>query len=92
MRLNVKAFALTTGTMWGAGFFLMTWWMILTGDGSDTEFWMGRFYLGYRLDPVGSLIGLAWALPDGFIGGALFAWVYNRFAGSTIPPTPGDSS
>lgn len=24
--------------------------------------------------------GLLWALADGLIGGALFAWVYNRFA------------
>jgi len=38
---------------------------------------IGKVYRGYSISPVGSLIGLAWALPDGLIGGAIFAWVCN---------------
>lgn len=81
MKINVKAFAMTTGVLWGLGVFLMTWYLILLEGASDDELILGRFYLGYHVNPLGSLIGLAWALPDGFIGGAIFAWVYNRFAG-----------
>jgi hypothetical protein len=28
MRLNVKAFALTFGIIWGLGLFILTWWII----------------------------------------------------------------
>jgi len=28
---------------------------------------------------AGSFIGLAWGLVYGFIGGGLFAWLYNMF-------------
>lgn len=78
MKLNVKAFALTTGLLWGVGLFAMTWWLIAwEGQTGDPTFF-GRLYRGYNISPLGSLIGLAWALPDGLIGGALFAWLYNR--------------
>jgi membrane associated rhomboid family serine protease len=33
---------------------------------------------------VGSLIGLAWGLLDGLIGGAIFAWLYNRLAAKRL--------
>ena len=83
MKINVKAFAMATGVLWGLGVFLMTWYLILMEGASDDKLILGRFYLGYRVNPLGSLIGLAWALPDGFIGGAIFAWVYNRLASKT---------
>ena len=80
MKLDVKAFALTCGLLWGVGLFLITWWIIgfegATGDITA----LGRIYRGYNISPMGSLIGLAWALPDGFIGGGIFAWVYNKLA------------
>lgn len=41
------------------------------------ELFIGRIYRGYTVSPTGSLIGLAWALVDGSIGGAIFAWLYN---------------
>lgn len=83
MKINVKAFAMTTGVLWGLGVFLMTWYLILLEGASDDKLILGRFYLGYHVNPLGSLIGLAWALPDGFIGGAVFALLYNRLAGET---------
>ena len=42
-------------------------------------------YRGYSISPTGSLIGLLWALPDGMIGGAVLAWVYNAFAKTGEP-------
>ncbi len=81
MKLNVKAFALTCGLIWGFAIFLLTWWIIaFEGATGDTTF-IGRLYRGYTLSPAGSLIGLAWGLVDGAIGGAIFAWLYNDIAG-----------
>jgi hypothetical protein len=80
MKLNVKAFALTAGLFWGIGLFLLTWW-IMAFEGVTYEVTLlGRIYRGYDISPVGSLIGLAWALADGLIGGAVFAWLYNTIA------------
>lgn len=87
MKLDIKAFALTTGLLWAIGLFGMTWWLILLEGKAAEPIGLGRFYRGYSVSPIGSLIGFLWALPDGFIGGAVFAWVYNRFVGS-LKPTP----
>ncbi|MDO9515130.1 MAG: bacteriophage holin [Syntrophales bacterium] len=81
MKLNVKAFGLACGLLWGFALFCMTWWLIaLEGSTGDPTF-IGRFYLGYTLSPIGSLIGLVWAFVDGAIGGVIFAWLYNVIAG-----------
>ena len=80
MKLNVKAFALTCGLVWGLGLFCLTWWIIAFDGGSSDPTFVGRIYRGYSLTPVGSLIGLVWALADGFVGGLVFAWLYNRLA------------
>ena len=80
MKLNVKAFALTFGLIWGFGLFFLTWWIIVF-DGATGEVTMiGRLYRGYSISPIGSVIGLIWAFVDGLIGGALFAWLYNMLA------------
>ncbi|MBN2170615.1 MAG: bacteriophage holin [Candidatus Krumholzibacteriota bacterium] len=82
MRLNVRAFALACGLLWGVGLFLATWWIILFDGASSGSLFLGRLYRGYTVTPIGSLIGLVWALVDGFIGGALLAWLYNLLGGS----------
>jgi len=80
MKLNVKAFALSFGLIWGFGLFFLTWW-IMAFDGATGEvMFIGRVYRGYNISPIGSLIGLAWALIDGWIGGAIFSWLYNLIA------------
>jgi len=67
MKLNVKAFALTCGLVWGLGLMMLTWWiMLFEGATGDVTF------LGRRL---------VWAFFDGAIGGAIFAWLYNLLAG-----------
>ncbi len=81
MKLRVRAFALTTGLVWGVGLFLITWWLILFDGATGDITFIGRVYRGYCISPVGSIIGLVWALIDGLILGAIFAWVYNSFSG-----------
>ena len=77
MQLNVKAFALTFGLVWGVGLFLLTWWIIFFGGATGEPTLIGQVYRGYTISPLGSVIGLIWALVDGLIFGALFAWLYN---------------
>lgn len=79
MKLNVKAFACASGLFWGFGVFLLTWWIIAWEGATGETTLLGRIYLGYNLSPRGSMIGFLWALVDGGIGGAIFAWLYNFF-------------
>ena len=80
MKLDVKAFALTAGLFWGFGLFVLTWWIMAFEGATNEVTLLGRIYRGYDLSPMGSLIGLAWGLADGWIGGAIFAWLYNSIA------------
>ena len=86
MKLDVKAFALVCGLMWGIGLFTLTWWVILFDGATGDPTIVGMIYRGYSISPVGSLIGLVWALADGFVGGAIFAWAYNRLAAPAKHP------
>jgi hypothetical protein len=80
MKINVKAFAFACSILWGSAVFLVTWWVIITSGASGDPTWLGQIYLGYSLSAAGSFIGLAWGLVDGLIGGAVLAWLYNRFS------------
>ncbi len=83
MKLNLKAFAITCALVWGCAIFFLTWW-IIAFDGVTREVTLiGRLYRGYSISPSGSIIGLIWGFFDGLIGGAIFAWIYNRIASRT---------
>jgi hypothetical protein len=77
MKLNVKAFSITSGLFWSIALFLLTWWIIFFDGASQEVTIIGRLYRGYTISPAGSIIGFFWALLDGFAGGAIFAWLYN---------------
>ena len=79
MKLNIKAMAIAFGLVWGISLFVITWWIILLDGSSDATTFIGKFYRGYSLTPIGSIVGFMWGLVDGAIGGAIFAWLYNRF-------------
>jgi hypothetical protein len=83
MKLNIKAFALTCGIIWGLGLFFLTWWIIAFDGTTGEPTLIGRLYRGYTISPIGSVIGLIWAFFDGLIGGVVFAWLYNKITGST---------
>ncbi len=80
MKLNVKAFAVTCGLVWGLGLFLLTWWIIAFEGATGEVTLLGRLYRGYSISPIGSVVGLLWGVVDGGIGGAIFAWLYNLIA------------
>ena len=39
---------------------------------------LDHFYIGYSFSVVGAFVGLVYGFIDGAIGGALFAWLYNK--------------
>lgn len=80
MKLNIKAFALVCGLMWGFGVFCLAWWIMLFEGAMKELTWLGHLYRGFNISPIGSVIGLVWAFFDGLIGGAIFAWLYNLLA------------
>ena len=80
MKLNIKAFALACGLMWGIGVFGLTWWIIMFEGTTGEVPFLGHLYRGFNISPLGSVIGLIWAFFDGLIGGAIFAWLYNKLA------------
>jgi hypothetical protein len=77
MKLNIKAFALTSGIILGLGIFVLTWWVIAFDGATGATTPIGAVYRGYNISPSGSIIGLIWGAVDGLIGGAIFAWLYN---------------
>ncbi len=78
MKLNIKAFALTCGVVWGLGLFFLTWWIIAFDGATGEATLIGRLYRGYTISGIGSLIGLIWGFFDALIGGLIFAWLYNK--------------
>jgi hypothetical protein len=77
MKLNVCAFGVACALWWGIGLFVLTWWVIATGGAEGGPSLLERVYIGYTITPLGSVIGLAWGLADGLVGGVIFAWLYN---------------
>jgi len=88
MKLDVKAFALTMGILWGLGIFLFAWWVIIFEGITGETTLIGYAYRGFTISPMGSVIGLVWGFFDGLIGGAIFAWLYNRLAGGGANKEP----
>ncbi len=81
MKLNVKAFALAGGILWGASMFILTWWvMMFMGNTGDPTIVGKMYYLGYSVSPVGSVIGAIYGFFDAGIGCAVFALIYNKLA------------
>lgn len=80
MQLDIRAFSLTCGVITGVGLFFLTWWIIAFQGATGEPTFIGEVYRGYRINAVGSVIGLAYGFVDGLIGGIVFAWLYNRLA------------
>ncbi|MFC1543027.1 bacteriophage holin [Candidatus Neomarinimicrobiota bacterium] len=80
MKLNVRALGLAGGILWGLAIFLLTYWFLLFGYGGTMLGKIANVYLGYSVTWYGAFIGLVWGFVDGFIGGALLAWLYNKFS------------
>ncbi len=79
MKLRVRAFGLATGVVAGLFVLFVTLVSIWFGRGETIDALVVPFP-GFSRSIGGAIVGLIWGFVDGFIGGALLAWLYNRFA------------
>jgi len=82
MKLNITAFALTAGLLWGGAVFLVALAnLVWAGYGDAFLELAASLYPGYQPGGFGAAVvaGL-YGLVDGAIGGAVFAWLYNLIA------------
>ena len=85
MKLSVKSFAITCGTLFGLSFKVATWWLIAKGTPGDIMIKFSNFFFGYSFSYIGGIIGLLWGFVHGFIFCGVFSWVYNKFVGTKNP-------
>ena len=84
MKLNIKAFCLTTGILWAVAVFLVGVANLMwSGYGGAFLQVIASIYPGYDASrSIGAVIvGTVYALVDRLVLGLVFAWVYNLFAG-----------
>ena len=79
MKFNTKAFAISSGLIYGFALFVSVLWLMARGY-SNQETLLSMVYPYLTISPSGSLLGLIYGLFDGVIIGALFAWLYNHLA------------
>jgi hypothetical protein len=84
MKLSIKGMSFACALMWGI--------LAVFGVGMLNTVWpsygreflqvVASIYPGYHAVPSYGqvIVGTLYALVDGAVGGAIFAWLYNRFA------------
>lgn len=83
MKLSLKSLTITVALLWGGTVFLVAFFNYLSPPyGKAFLDMVSSVYPGYKtVGTLGSVIvGTLYALLDGAIGGALFAWIYNWFS------------
>ncbi len=80
MQVSPKALGLTFGTIEGLALFLFA--LTASSSGYALEFveLVGTLFPSYEATTQGAFAGLIWGFVDGLIGGALIAWLYNKFS------------
>ena len=92
MKLNVAALSIAGAILWGSSVFLVALANMVVPDyGVMFLNMVAALYPGYHVGAGFSalLIGTAYALVDGAIGGALLGWLYNLVALSTSDSAEG---
>ena len=79
-RLKLVPLAVGLGVTWGAGIMLLGW-VSAGGWGANLVQAMSSVYRGYTSTFLGGVVGGLWGFGDAFLGGLLFAALYNFFAG-----------
>jgi hypothetical protein len=83
--MNVKAFAVAAGILWG--FLLLAFTLLEAARGvGHTLGALSALYPGYSVTYLGSVVGLVYGFVSGALIGAAFCWLYNRFAGRSGAP------
>lgn len=87
MKLSVKGLTAAAVIAWGGCFFLVALANLIWPTYGESWLQLGQsIYPGYTPGGFGSVIVVTlYALLDGAVAGAVFGWLYNRFAGPTVP-------
>jgi membrane protease YdiL (CAAX protease family) len=83
MKFNIKALAVTSAILWGLAMLGMGLAnLIWSGYGQQFLQIMSSVYPGYHATRsiAEVVVGTLYGVVDGFICGAVFAWLYNQFA------------
>jgi len=83
MKLSVKAMAAAGGLLWGGGMLAVAMGNLISSSyGTAFLEVMSSVYNGYHASGTfgDALVGGAYGLVDGALGGAVLAWLYNIFA------------
>jgi hypothetical protein len=83
MKLDTRAFALSCALIWGGALLLVGLMnLIWAGYGQAFLEGIGSIYIGYHATRsiVEVLLLTVYATVDGFVGGAVLGWLYNRLA------------
>ena len=67
MKLNVLAFGLACGLIWGFGVFCLPWWVMAFKGATRDPLVLGHIYRGFNVSPLGSVIGLGYGLVNGLV-------------------------
>jgi hypothetical protein len=82
LRLNARAWGISTGLLFGGGLFLATVVLVIRG-GPQVGQHLGMlriFFPGYSVTWVGAFIGFVYAFVIGYGLGRIIGSVYNRLA------------
>ena len=77
-KLSPRAFGLAIGIVWGGGVLFMGLLALVCSWAQPFVDVLSVMYLGYDTSLIGLLAGTAWGFLDAFIGGVIFAWLYNK--------------
>ena len=87
MKFSVKGLALVSAILWGLAMLVMGLGnLIWSSYGQQFLQVMSSVYPGYHATRslADVIVGTLYGAVDGFIGGAVFAWLYNQFAGTSV--------
>lgn len=89
MKLSLRGLTAAAAITWGGCFFLVATANLMWPAYGESWLQLGQsIYPGYAPGGFGSVIVVTlYALLDGAVAGAVFAWLYNRFAApdGTVP-------
>lgn len=76
-RLSLCGLGVAFGVTWGLGLFVLGLLSTYLGWATPWVELFSSIYIGFASTFIGSLIGGAWGLLDGFITGVIVAFIYN---------------
>jgi hypothetical protein len=76
-KLSICNLGMAIGIIWGLSVFVLAILSMLFGMGTPIVDILSSLYWGLDSSVIGALVGLFWGFVDGFIMGALVAFVYN---------------